>query len=103
LETLQLPPGYKEDDLDDVPAEGQRIARNRDFPHIRHHRQWRHAIQAYLASIHYADAMVIDGAYHMGSFSGAVCTPSRHMIMSGRTVWRLPIGPGADDCPPDLE
>ncbi len=48
--------------------------------------------------------MVIDGAYHMGSFSGAVCTPSRHMIMSGRTLWHLPIGPGAaKHCPPQLE
>ena len=47
--------------------------------------------------------MVLDGAYHMGSFTGAVCTPSRHMIMSGRTVWRLPIGPGAAKCPPNLE
>ena len=36
------------------------------------------------------EGMVIDGAYHMGSWSGAVCTPSRHMIMSGRTVWHLP-------------
>ena len=34
--------------------------------------------------------MTFDGAYHMGSWSGAVCTPSRHMIMSGRTVWHLP-------------
>jgi arylsulfatase A-like enzyme len=51
-----------------------------------------------------AEGMVLDGAYHMGSFSGAVCTPSRHMIMSGRTVWHLPIGPGAKDhCPPNLE
>ena len=33
------------------------------------------------------EGLVLDGAYHMGSFSGAVCTPSRHMIMSGRTVW----------------
>ena len=37
-----------------------------------------------------AEGMVLDGAYHMGSWSGAVCTPSRHMIMSGRTVWHLP-------------
>ena len=50
-----------------------------------------------------AEGMVLDGAYHMGSFSGAVCTPSRHMIMSGRTVWHLPIGPGAKGhCPPDI-
>jgi arylsulfatase A-like enzyme len=50
------------------------------------------------------EGMVFDGAYHMGSFSGAVCTPSRHMIMSGRTVWHLPIGPsGGAHCPPNLE
>jgi len=47
--------------------------------------------------------MVFDAAHHLGSFSGAVCTPSRHMIMSGRTLWRLPIGPGATQCPPGLE
>jgi arylsulfatase A-like enzyme len=49
------------------------------------------------------EGMVFDGAYHMGAFSGAVCTPSRHMIMTGRTVWHLPIGPGAKEhCPPDV-
>ena len=37
-----------------------------------------------------AEGMVFDGAYHMGAWSGAVCTPSRHMIMSGRTVWHIP-------------
>ncbi len=53
-----------------------------------------------------AGGMVLDGAYHMGSFAGAVCTPSRHMIMSGRTVWHLPISPDAKAknlCPPKLE
>jgi choline-sulfatase len=50
-----------------------------------------------------AEGMVLDGAYHMGSFSGAVCTPSRHMVMTGRTVWHLPIGPNAKThCPPDI-
>ncbi len=37
-----------------------------------------------------AEGMVFDSAHHMGSWSGAVCTPSRHMIMSGRTVWHIP-------------
>ncbi|MBI1349330.1 sulfatase-like hydrolase/transferase [bacterium] len=51
-----------------------------------------------------ASGMVLDAAYHMGSFSGAVCTPSRHMIMTGRTVWHLPIGVGsARHCPADIE
>jgi choline-sulfatase len=53
-----------------------------------------------------AEGMVFDGAYHMGAFIGAVCTPSRHMIMSGRTVWHLPNTPLALQnglCPPNLE
>lgn len=54
-----------------------------------------------------SQGMTFDGAYHMGAFVGAVCTPSRHMIMSGRTVWHLPISPGANGdesrCPPNLE
>ncbi len=52
------------------------------------------------------EGMVIDSAHHMGSFFGAVCTPSRHMIMSGRTLWHLPIAPGAlakGLCPKGLE
>jgi choline-sulfatase len=61
-----------------------------------------------------ARGVVLDAAYHMGSFSGAVCTPSRHMIMTGRSVWHLPIGPwggkqsrpgatGGRRCPADIE
>ena len=61
-----------------------------------------------------ARGCVLDAAYHMGSFSGAVCTPSRHMVMTGRSVWHLPIGPGGGKqrrlepdferrCPADIE
>ena len=37
-----------------------------------------------------AAGMVFDGAHHMGAWVGGVCTPSRHMVMSGRTVWHIP-------------
>lgn len=37
-----------------------------------------------------AEGMVFESARHMGSYSGAVCRPSRHMVMSGRTLWHLP-------------
>lgn len=52
-----------------------------------------------------ADGMVLEGAYHMGSYSGAVCTPSRHMVMTGRTVWHLPNRRGAKAglAPADVE
>ncbi len=50
-----------------------------------------------------SEGVIVDGAYHMGSFSGAVCTPSRHMIMTGRTLWHLPVGPDQGLCPPKIE
>ncbi|MEZ6136024.1 MAG: sulfatase-like hydrolase/transferase [Pirellulaceae bacterium] len=34
--------------------------------------------------------MLLHDAHHMGSWSGAVCRPSRTMIMTGRSVWRIP-------------
>lgn len=44
------------------------------------------------------EGMVIHDAHHMGSWSGAVCRPSRTMIMTGRSVWRIPgtRAPGID-------
>ncbi len=58
LEGIQPGPGFKADDLDDVPPAGQKIGRNRYFEHIKEHGQWKQAIQAYLAAIHFADAML---------------------------------------------
>jgi len=58
LDSIQRPTGYKADDLDDLPAEGQRRGPNRYFAHIQKEGQWEQAIQGYLASIHFADAMV---------------------------------------------
>lgn len=51
------------------------------------------------------EGMVLDAAYHMGSWSGAVCTPSRTMVMTGRTVWHIPGSPHKGDAklvPPDM-
>ena len=58
LETIELPPGYRADDLDDLPPAGKRKGPNRYFAHIRKHQQWKKGLQGYLASIHFADAMV---------------------------------------------
>ncbi|TWU32322.1 Choline-sulfatase [Novipirellula artificiosorum] len=41
-----------------------------------------------------AGGMVFDAAHHMGAWTGGVCTPSRHMVMSGRTLWHIPNKPG---------
>jgi len=58
LESIQLPPGYLENDLDDLPDEGRRRGPNRYFAHIQQEGQWRRGIQGYLASIHFADTML---------------------------------------------
>ncbi|MCG8598939.1 MAG: sulfatase-like hydrolase/transferase [Verrucomicrobiales bacterium] len=46
-----------------------------------------------------AEGMVLDSAYQMGSWSGAVCLPSRTMIMTGRTVWHIPNRPNRNTNP----
>lgn len=58
LESIQLPPGYKSDDLDDLPPEGKRRAPNQYFDHIQKEGQWKRGIQAYLAAIYFADCML---------------------------------------------
>lgn len=52
------------------------------------------------------EGMVFESARHMGSMNGAVCTPSRHQIMTGRTVWHLPASAGKMPkiiCPDSIE
>ena len=56
LETIQLP-ARKENDLDDVPPIGRRMA-GTDFSTIREHGQWKNAVQGRLASCSFADACV---------------------------------------------
>ncbi len=53
-------PEIKEDDLDDIPEEGKKLAQatSRDFLQIKDEGKWKEAIQAYLASITFADAQV---------------------------------------------
>jgi arylsulfatase A-like enzyme len=57
LEEIDLPP-YLEDDLADVPEEGIRLAKPKLHDRIVKAGRWIEAIQAYLASITYADAMI---------------------------------------------
>jgi arylsulfatase A-like enzyme len=58
LEELVMPPGLKEGDLEDCPPVAKRLGPNRYLAHIRKEGQWRQAVQAYLASIAFADAML---------------------------------------------
>jgi len=58
LATIHLPP-YREDDLDDLPSAGVRMAHpETDHKAILESGRWKDAIQGYLAAISYADAMI---------------------------------------------
>lgn len=55
---IQLPP-YLENDLDDIPAAGKRMARqNRDHERFLQSGRWKDAVQSYLATIAYVDMNV---------------------------------------------
>lgn len=58
LEDIKLPP-YREDDLNDIPQLGVKTAKPAgDHKSIRDGNAWKEAIQAYLASITYADTQL---------------------------------------------
>lgn len=58
LETIELPP-YRADDLDDVPSAGVRMAKpDGDHAAILESGRWKEAVQAYLATIAFADSQV---------------------------------------------
>ncbi len=58
LDRIELPP-HLAGDLDDVPREGRRLAHQfGDHKTIQKAGLWKQAVQAYLASVSYADAMV---------------------------------------------
>lgn len=58
LDSIKLPP-YQEDDLSDVPAPGVKTAKpSGDHQAIRKGDAWKQAIQAYLASVTYADTQL---------------------------------------------
>jgi arylsulfatase A-like enzyme len=43
-----------------------------------------------------------NNAYCMGSMVGAVCLPSRTMLITGRSLWRIPENPRAPTAPPGV-
>jgi arylsulfatase A-like enzyme len=43
-----------------------------------------------------------ENAYCMGSMIGAVCLPSRTMLITGRSLWRIPKNPRAETAPPGV-
>ncbi|MHB8900250.1 MAG: sulfatase-like hydrolase/transferase, partial [Thermoguttaceae bacterium] len=45
------------------------------------------------------EGFTFDNAYCMGAMVGAVCLPSRTMLATGRSLWRIPENPRAKTAP----
>ena len=58
LKDIKLPEGFREDDLDDVPAAHARMAHNPWLERIREMGQWKAAIQGYLACTSMVDDLI---------------------------------------------
>ncbi len=57
LEAIELPP-YREDDLDDLPPAGLKMASSAQHEKIVRAGKWKEAVQGYLAAVSFADAQV---------------------------------------------
>jgi arylsulfatase A-like enzyme len=57
LADIQLPP-FREDDLDDLPSGGLKMAKPSEHDKIVSAGQWKAAVQAYLAAVTFADAQI---------------------------------------------
>jgi arylsulfatase A-like enzyme len=71
LEDIKLPEGFREDDLDDVPAAHSKMAHNPWLKRIRAMNQWKPAIQAYLACTSMVDDLIgqIVGALEKSNYA----------------------------------
>lgn len=59
LESISLPPGYRADDLDDLPPAARWLATHRgEHAYVAKHDLWKKCLQAYYASIAYIDEQI---------------------------------------------
>lgn len=85
LDEISLPKTLK-NDLDDIPPAGQQVARQNDHRNILDTDNWKHAVQAYLASMAFADAQV---GRLMDAFEASDYADNTIVILWGDHGWHL--------------
>ena len=101
LKDIKLPEGFREDDLNDVPAAHAKMAHNPWLKRIRAMNQWKPAIQAYLACTSMVDDLIgqIVGALEKSKYADntIIVLWSDHGFQlgeKGRWAKVLPLGTG---------
>lgn len=85
-ETIQLPP-YREDDLDDIPPAGVKMAKpNGDHAQFLRSGRWKDAVQSYLATIAYTDMNV---GRLLDAFDKSPARTNTIVILWGDHGWSL--------------
>jgi len=80
-------PNIKENDLDDVPPLGQKMAKPQgDHRKVRQHGQWRKAVQGYLASITFVDTCV---GRVLDAFDASAYTNNTIIVLWSDHGWHL--------------
>jgi arylsulfatase A-like enzyme len=86
LHGIQLP-AHREDDLDDIPAAGLKMAKPAgDHAAVRKHGQWQAAVQGYLASIRFADGLV---GRLMAALDASACAENTVVVLWTDHGWHL--------------
>jgi len=86
LDKITLP-RVKDDDLDDVPPIGRAFAKPEgDHKKVLEHHQWRKAVQAYLASITFADARV---GQVLDALDASPYAKNTHIVLWSDHGWHL--------------
>ncbi|MBI4873625.1 MAG: sulfatase-like hydrolase/transferase [Acidobacteria bacterium] len=80
-------PNVKDDDLDDVPPIGKKFARPEgDHRRVIQYKQWRKAVQGYLACIRFADTML---GRLLDAFEGSAYTKNTTVVLWSDHGWHL--------------
>ncbi len=60
IEDMPMPPGFREDDMNDIPPAGIALAKASgiDYEKLREQGRWKATVQAYLASVSFADESI---------------------------------------------
>ena len=85
LESIEIPEGYRPDDLEDIPKPGRWIATHRGYHDaIVRAGKWRHMLQAYYAAVSYVDEQV---GWVLDALEASAYNDNTIIVFAGDNGW----------------